>query len=157
MAGPSIALYNSADSAIVSTWSVGTVQAQVASTVLTVNIWNNKGGSTAVSDLKDCSVTVLDSNGSTSDEDVAKNKWVQINVPSIDGNSTTYTAIGGATTKAIRANSGVSDNTIKGDTNNGVSANSGANVATVNFRIMAPINSDPGNKTFKIRLTGYYT
>jgi len=34
---------------------------------------------------------------------------------------------------------------------------SGTNVATVSFRVNAPINSTPGNKTFKIRLTGYYT
>ena len=41
--------------------------------------------------------------------------------------------------------------------NNGRVETSGTNVATVSFRVNAPINSTPGNKTFKIRLTGYYT
>ena len=72
MAGPSIALYDTANSNIVSTWNVGTVQAQVPSAELTVNIWNNKAGGTAVSDLRDCYITVLDSNCSTAIEDVAR-------------------------------------------------------------------------------------
>lgn len=156
MAGPSIALYDSNNSNIVSTWNVGTVQAQVPSAELTVNIWNNKGGGTAVSDLRDCSITVLDSNGSTYTEDVARDKWVQINSQAVDGNTTTWTAIGGTTTKAVKANSGVDDNTIKGTANAGTSINT-ENCATVKFRVNAPINSEPGTKNFKIRLTGYYT
>lgn len=156
MAGPSIVLYDSANSNIVSTWNVGTVQAQVPSAELTVNIWNNKGGGSAVSDLRDCSITVLDSNGSTANEDVARDKWVEINSQAVDGNTTTWTAIGGTTTKAVKANTGVDENTIKGTANAGTTTNS-ENCATVKFRVNAPINSEPGTKNFKIRLTGYYT
>lgn len=152
--GPNIQIYNSANSELVSTWNVGTVQAQVESSVLTVNLWNNKGGSSDVSDLKDCTVTVLDNNGSTSNEDVAKNKWVQVNVKATD--SSTYTPIGGETTHPFRANTGVSDNTVKGTKNAGTNTES-ENCATINFKVVAPINSEPGSKQFKIRFTGYYT
>ena len=157
MAGPNIAIYDSNNTSTVSTWNVGTVQAQTPSAELVVNIWNNKGGQSAVSDLKDCTVTVLDSNGSTYTEDVAREKWVQVNVQSIDGNDTTWTAIGGETTHGIRANSGQTENTISGAVNNGQAASSGPNVCTAKFRINTPINATPGSKSFKIRLTGYYT
>lgn len=156
MAGPNITLYNEANSELVSTWTVGTVQAQTPSAELVVNIWNNKAGGSDVSDLKDCSVTVLDSNGSTYTEEVAKNKWVEVNVKSVDGNTTTWTAIGGETTHAIKANTGVSDNSISGEKNNGATVES-KNCCTMKLRVNAPINATPGSKQFKVRLTGYYT
>ena len=73
-----------------------------------------------------------------------------------------YVAIGGSdpntVTALVKANdASVEAGTIKGTRNDGVAANSTGNVATVYFRINAPINSIPGTKTFKIRLTGYYT
>lgn len=157
MAGPSITLYNSTHTELVSSWNIGTVQAQVPSAELVVNIWNNKGGGTDVSDLRECSLAVTDSNGNTATEDVARDKWIQTNVASVDGDSTTWTAIGGAVTKPIRANTGVTDNTIKGTKNDGQPANSGQNFCTVKLRVVAPINSKDGAKSFKIRLTGYYT
>lgn len=157
MAGPSITLYNSTNTELVSSWNLGTVQAQVPSAELVVNIWNNKGGGTDVSDLKECSLAITDSNGSTAVEDVARDKWVQVNVQSVDGDTTTWTPVGGATTKAIRANSGVTDNTIKGTKNDGQAANSAQNFCTVKFRVVVPINSNVGAKSFKVRLTGYYT
>lgn len=154
--GPNIALYNADHSNLVSTWNVGTVKAQEPSSVLTINVWNNKGQATDVSDLKDCSITVYDADGINYVQDVAKDKWVEINVPSVDGNDSTWSRIGGVDAKPIRANSGASDFSIKGVANNGTVSNTD-NFATVNLRINAPINSTPGNKTFKVRLTGYYT
>lgn len=157
MPSPVISIYDDLHTNLVSTWAVGTVKAQIPSAVLEVNIWNNRAGTTAVSDLKDCSIAVYDSNGTTYVEDVAKDQWVEINVPSVDGNTTTWTAIGGTNTKDIRAMSGVTDFSIKGTTNDGTPGNSQENYCTCNFRINAPINSVPGAKPFKIRLTGYYT
>jgi hypothetical protein len=155
--GPVITLYDITNTTVVTTWDVGVVQAQIPSASLTINIWNNKGQSAAVSDLKECNITVLDSSGDTANDDVARDKWIQINEPSVDGNTTTWTQIGGSTTKDIKANSGVSGNTISGVANDGNIISSPSNVCTVNFRVVAPINSTPGNKTFKIRLIGYYT
>jgi hypothetical protein len=45
---------------------------------------------------------------------------------------------------------------IKGTANTGTSSDT-SNFCTLNLRINAPINSVPGNKSFKVRLTGYYT
>ena len=155
--GPQIAIYDSTDSVLVNTWDIGTLKAQVPSDVLTINVWNNKGGATTVSDLKEAYLMVLDNSGDTAVDDVAKNKWIQVNVPSVDGNDETWTPIGGTYGKDIKANSGVSDNTIKGIANDGIAANSPENVATISLRAVAPPNSEPGVKLFKVRLNGYYT
>lgn len=158
MSAPVITIYDSTNANIVSEWNAGSVQASVPSSTFTVNFWNNKGGTTAVSDLRNCTITVIDLNDDNATDEVPLNKWVQTNVPSVDGNSTTYTAIGGNTTHPIRANGiTTSDNTISGAVNDGTAVNSTVNFCTTNFQINAPINSTPGNKTFRIRLTGYYT
>ena len=157
MSAPVITLYNETHADLIATWPIGTVKAQVPSDILTVHIWNNRNGSTDVSDLKDCTIGVYDANGSTANEDVAKDRWVQINVPSVDGTDTTWTRIGGETTKQIRANSDVTDFSISGTQNNGVIGTSGRNFSTIRLRVNAPINSVPGNKSFKVRLIGYYT
>lgn len=156
MAAPIITLYDVTNTTLVSIWNAGTVKAQIPSAVFTVNIWNNKSGSVDVSDLKDCSVSVFDASGTTYVDDVAKDQWVEANVPSVDGDTTTWTKIGGLSNKNIRANSGVTDFSIKGTMNSGTSSDT-TNFATLNLRINAPINSIPGNKSFKVRLTGYYT
>ena len=157
MSAPAIALYDESHAALVSTWGIGTVKAQVPSDILTVHIWNNRNGSDAVSDLKDCTIGVYDASGSTANEDVAKDKWVQINVPSVDGTDTIWTRIGGETTKQIRANEGVTDFSISGAANDGAIGTNGKNFSTIRLRVNAPINSVPGNKSFKVRLIGYYT
>ena len=156
MSSPVIALYDSTHTNLLSVWNAGTVKANDPSNPLVVNIWNNKSGTAAVSDLKDCVIGVYDSNGTTANDDVAKDKWVEINVESVDGDTTTWTKIGGSTTKQIRANSGVTDFSIPGAANTGA-ATATTNYATIQLRINAPINSTPGNKQFKVRLTGYYT
>lgn len=155
--GPQIAVYNSTDSGIISLWDLGTVKAQVISPVLCVYVWNNRGGSTTVSDLKDCWVTCMDADGDTANDDVAKDGWIQVNVPSIDGDEDTYTRIGGALGKDVRAMAGVSGNYIAGTANDGTLANSQPNYAQLNFRCMAPPNSNPGEKFFRILIKGYFT
>jgi hypothetical protein len=155
--GPQISVYDASNTSLVSNWNIGVLKAQVPSNVLTINIWNNKGGSTAVSDLKEAYLMVLDSNADTANEDVARDKWIQINEPSVDGNSDIWTPIGGSKGKDIKANSGVTDNMISGIANDGTAANSPKNVCTVNLRAVAPPNSNPGDKAFKVRLTGYFT
>ena len=44
-----------------------------------------------------------------------------------------------------------------GTKNDGQAANSAQNFCTVKFRVVVPINSNVGAKSFKVRLTGYYT
>ena len=155
--GPLIGIYNESNTAFQSTWDVGIVRAQQPSTVLTINVWNNRGGTTDVSDLKEPILSVLDSDGLNALTPVPRDKWVQVNVPSVDGDNTTWTPIGGTTTKMLMANGGVTDNTIKGTVNDGDPLLYPQNVCTTNLRIEAPLNSTPGDFSFKIRLTAYFT
>lgn len=155
--GPQIAVYDATNTNLVGSWDIGTLKAQIPSDIFTINIWNNKGGITTVSDLKDAYLMVLDSNGDTANDDVAKDKWIQVNEPSVDGNGDTWTAIGGTLGKDVRANAGVTENAIKGTANDGIAANSPSNVATVNLRAVAPPNANDGSKLFKVRLNGYFT
>jgi hypothetical protein len=156
--GPQIAIYDATDTTLVSTWDIGTLKAQVPSDILVVNVWNNRGGLTTVSDLKEAFLMVLDNSGDTAVDDVARDKWIQVNIPSVDGSDDTWTPIGGTIGKDVRANAGVGEeNIIKGTMNDGVAANSPENVATIRLRAVAPPNSDPGDKLFKVRLNGYYT
>jgi hypothetical protein len=156
--GPQIAIYDATNSALVSNWDIGVLKAQIPSDILTINVWNNKGGTTDVSDLKEAYIMVLDNSGDTAVDDVARDKWIQVNIPAIDGNVDTWTPIGGTIGKDVRANAGVGEeNVIKGIVNDGIAANSPENVSTINLRAVAPPNSDPGDKLFKVRLNGYYT
>jgi hypothetical protein len=155
--GPVISIYNADNTAYQTTWDVGIIRAQQPSNILTINIWNNFNGATDVSDLREPIISVLDSNGLTSDTPVPKDKWVQVNVPSVDGDNSTWTPIGGTTTKMLRANGNVTEDIIKGTTNNADPILYPQNVCTTNLRIKAPLNSLPGDFTFKIRLTAYFT
>lgn len=156
--GPLIGLFDSNNSSLVGSKDFGTIRSQVPSEILTINVWNNHGGTEDVSDLREPEIEVLDTNGLTATTDVPRDKWVQVNVPSIDGDEATYTAIGGEVKKKLRANNNVStEYVIKGTSNNGDPILSASNVATVNIRLVAPMNSVPGPKSFKIRLVGYYT
>lgn len=155
--GPLIGIYNETNTALQATWDVGIVRAQIPSSELTINVWNNRNGTVAVSDLRDPMLAVLDPNGLTASTPVPKDQWVQVNVESVDGNTTTWTPIGGTATKLLRANSGVTTDIISGDVNNGDPLLYPQNVCTTKLRIVAPLNSTPGDFSFKIRLTGYFT
>ena len=155
--GPLISIYNIDHTAFQTTWDVGTIRATQPSPELVINVWNNRGGSNDVSDLREPTLAVLDANGLTADTPVPRDKWVQVNVESVDGNSNTWTAIGGNVTKVLRANNFVTDDVIKGTANNGDPTMYSQNVCTVKLRLVAPLNSDPGDFSFKVRLTAYFT
>lgn len=154
MAAPIITIVNKAGTTIAN-WDCGTVQANNDSATLEILIWNNKGNSTAVSDLKDASLTTLDIDGGIS-SDVVQGKWVQVHVPSMD-NEGTWTQIGGSTLKYIRADGCNSSDgyVIKGGANDG-SSSATTNFSTCNLKVHVPLNATPGVKTWKTRLNGYY-
>ena len=52
MAAPSITVVDTSDRTV-TTWDNGTVQAQNYSAVLSIRVWNNRGGAVTLSDLKD--------------------------------------------------------------------------------------------------------
>lgn len=144
--------------AIVASWNCGTVQASNYSSILTIKVWNNKGGSTAVSDLKDASITTVDIDGGQS-SDVVAGQWVQVNVPKMDGRDDVWTQIGGSKTKSIRADGlgSAVGNVIRGDANDGADTEVNAkNYATCRLKVHVPLNATPGTKMWKTRLNGYY-
>ena len=158
MAAPSITVVNASSNTTQTNWSCGVVKANNSSAVLTIQIWNNRGGTVALADLRDASITALDIDGGNSSDPVA-NKWLHVNVPEMDGTSS-WTAIGGTTTKFIRGD-GVSSsegNIIKGTINDGNAGTtaSKANFTTVNLRVDVPVNATPNTYNFKTRINGYY-
>lgn len=156
MPAPSITVVNDVDASI-SNWDCGTVQANFDGPILEIKIWNNRGGSNALSDLKDVSITTLDIDGGAS-TDVVAGKWVQVNVPEIDGDLTTWTAIGGTTTKQLRADGLLPADgaVIRGVANDGTYSNAKTNYCTLRLKVHVPLNAQPGGKTWKTRLNGYY-
>lgn len=156
MAAPSITVVNSKDETI-NTWDAGVIQANNESAVLQIYVWNNRNGSTALSDLQSANITALDIDGG-SNSDVVAGKWVKVNVPSVDGNKTTWTPVGGSDTKDLKGTNVTSGNTIKGSTNNGSKDDPDAkgNYCEVNLKVVVPVNATPGTKSFKMRINGYY-
>ncbi|MEE8574276.1 MAG: hypothetical protein V3T30_02590 [Thermodesulfobacteriota bacterium] len=99
---PLLEYYNSADTAKITVWPVGIVQAGQESVELEVKLWNNKGGSGADTSFL-LAVDVLDANGLYIADAVA-GKWVQVKssgtnnpdgVPGFtDDLHTSFTAVG---------------------------------------------------------------
>jgi len=159
MAKPIISLLDSTNTNIVEEWSVGVVKANSSSSILEVNVWNNKGGTTEVADLREASVTCLDGNGGTTG-DVSVGKWLKVLVGTTAdtdniGNKL-YTAVGGSSSAPLRAQTvpSSSGNIIKGSANDGT-ANSGNNYCNCKFRFDVPINANKGTYPFKIQVRGY--
>lgn len=162
MAAPIITLLDSTNTTPVSTWSVGTVKAGNPSDVLEVNVWNNKGGASAVSDMRDAVITCKDGSGENTG-DVPVGKWMNVLVDStadIDGGTSEklYSAIGGDQSRPLRGKTVLSSvgDVIKGTVNDGTTANSGDNYCNCKFKVVVPINANPGTHQFKLRFQGYY-
>ena len=154
---PSITVVDDTDVTVVN-HDFGTVQATKESSILTCLIWNNKGGGTALSDLRDVNITSLDTDGGST-SDVVVQQWVQVNVPALDGATNVWTKIGGTTKKSLRADGYTCSNGISGATNDGnkTTTSSKINYCTVRLKVVVPLNAMPGTKNFKIRINGYYT
>ena len=159
MAAPSITVVNASTNTTQTNWSVGVVKANNDSSVLQILIWNNKGGSNALSDLRDVTITSLDTDGGAASDPVA-NKWLKVNAPEMQEVASAWTAVGGTTTKMIRADglASTDGNVIKGTANDGnaSTAASKANYATINLKVSVPISATPNTYNFKTRINGYY-
>ena len=107
----------------------------------------------------DVSITSLDVDGGAS-SDIVAGKWVRINCPTVDGNASTWTQVGGSTVKFLRAVgvAAADGNIIKGTVNDGIANTIGSkvNYTEINIKVHVPLNAVPGTKSWKMRLTGYY-
>ena len=154
MAQPIVEYYSQDGSTKVTNWNIGEIDANTVSPTLHVSVWNNKGGTTDVSHMKDVSVTCLDGTGGDTDTMIA-DAWMQVSV-----NGATAAAIGGTTSKPVTAvglNPNVDGHVIYGTTNDGSVANSKKNFANMDFAVKVPPNALEGLHNFKIRTQYFYT
>lgn len=130
-------------------WNIGTVDAGSTSGESVFLIWNNRGGSTAVSDAEGCTITTKDIAGGDTGE-IVTDKWIQVRVETMG--ETTPTPIGGTTEKAIKAGGSAPAGTIKGTANDGTTANSAANFAQIVALAKPSVTATAGNVNFLLRL-----
>ncbi|MVP00796.1 hypothetical protein [Paenibacillus lutrae] len=149
MALPAVQWFNASNTTQVSTWDIGTVDAGSVSSDTVFYIWNNRGGSAAISDMINCTITTKDSSGGNTGE-IITNKWIKVKVDSM--NETTYTPIGGTDTKVIQAGASAGAGTIKGTANDGTVSNSVANYAKVSLHANVPTTATAGNFSFLTRV-----
>lgn len=151
MPAPIVSWYDSTNTTQQTSWNAGTVDAGSVGADTEFLIWNNRGGTTAVSDMTSCTITTKDTSGGNTG-DVVTGLWVY--VLSVKDNETTYTAIGGTTTHAI--SNGVTAGTISGAANNGTTANSNANYADVKLHLAPPSTAVAGVRQWLTRVSYQY-
>ena len=171
MPAPIVTWRTQDDSALFENWAIGTVDAGSTSNNVSFLIWNNRGGGTDVSDMQNCTITTKDNSGGNTGE-VITNRWVWVKVDSLGESS--FTAIGGDTTKIIRAGastlnfdgtwtpnvaphagSGTSYDIlgVKCDPNK---ATAGGNYAEVTAQARVPLNAGAGTTNFRLRVAYQY-
>lgn len=155
MATPFVQWYDSTNTTQQSDWQIGTWDAGSVSTDKTFLIWNNRGGTTALPDMTNCSITTKDSLGGNTGE-IILNKWIEAKVNSLS--ETLYTAIGGTTTKLIQAGglSAGDAGKIKGSINGGLLTDTTC-FSSVTLHANVPATATAGNFTFLTRVAYQYT
>ncbi|WJZ23509.1 hypothetical protein LIS04_81 [Listeria phage LIS04] len=154
MAAPIVSWYVSDNASQLTQWDIGTVDAGSISNSLTVLIWNNRGGSTAVSDMTNCSITTKDSAGGNTGE-LVTNTWIEAKVDSLG--ETNYSAIGGTVVKDIRAQAAdAPEKTIKGTSNSGATSDE-SNYSKVTLRANVPATATAGLVNFLTRVSYQYS
>jgi len=131
-------------------WAVGTVDAGSTSQNSIFLIWNNRGGSTAISNAESCTLTTKDVAGGDTGE-LVTDKWIWARVDTM-GETSTFAAIGGTSTKAIKAGGTAPAGTISGAANDGTVANAKNNFAQVTLQARPTVTATAGNVNFLLRL-----
>lgn len=101
MAAPIVSWYSRDNSASLTNWNIGTVDAGTVSAEFGFLIWNNRYngstvGTTAVSTMTDCVITVKDTAGGLTGNELVTGQWVQVKVDT--KGETTFTSIGSTDT-----------------------------------------------------------
>lgn len=112
-------------------------------------IWNNRGGSADISDAQSCTITTKDIAGGDTGE-LVTDKWIWARVDTMG--ESTFSQIGGTTTRPIKAGGSAAAGTIKGTANDGVVANSASNFAQVTLQARPTVTATAGNVAFLLRL-----
>jgi hypothetical protein len=153
MTAPSVSWYDRPATSALPNWSIGVVDAGTVSADMGITIWNNKGGSTALSDMQNCTITTKDAAGGNTGE-LVLNKWVEVKVDSLS--ETTFSAIGGVGTHPIQAKNQAAG-IISGAVNDGTRANAIGNYAEITVHANVPSNASAGTVNFKLRAAYQFT
>lgn len=154
MAIPKVEWFNGDNTAPVSSWAIGTVDAGTVSTASTFMIWNNRAGTSVLSDMTSCTISTKDASGGNTGE-LVTSKWIEVKVETLS--ETTFSAIGGTVTKAIRAGGSAPAGTISGAINDGTIAGGASNFAKVTLQANVPAIATAGNVDFLTRVSYLYT
>ncbi|NGQ95329.1 hypothetical protein G3578_09195 [Brevibacillus sp. SYP-B805] len=162
MPAPAVSWYKTDNVTALPKWEIGTIDAGSTSPALGVLIWNNRGGTSDLSTMTNCTITTKDSAGGDTGE-LVTNTWIEVRVDSMG--ETGFTKIGGSVTKAIQAGGNTvnatgtySPNTkeILGVANDGSIANSKGNFAQVTLQANVPATATAGNVNFLTRVAYQY-
>lgn len=153
MAQPIVQWYDVTNAVQKTEWQIGVVDAGSVSVDTTFLIWNNRGQSSAVSNMTNCTITTKDVLGSNTGE-VVVNKWIEARVDSMS--EVAFTPIGGATTKIIQAGGSAGGGIISGSSNDG-SVGAVDNYAKVSLHANVPALATAGQFTFLLRVTYQFT
>lgn len=154
MPQPQVSWYSRDNTTQETSWDIGTVDAGSISAEKGFLIWNNRAGSTDVSDMTNCTITTKDSAGGNTGE-LVTDQWIEVRVDSLSEG--TFTKIGGTVTKAIRATAGtVPAGVIKGTANDGTVANAKANFCEVTLRAFPLPTATAGLVNFLTRVSYQY-
>jgi len=171
MPAPIVSWRTQDNASVLANWNIGTVDAGTTSSNISFLVWNNRGGVSDVSDMQNCALTTKDSSGGNTGE-IVLNKWVEVKVVSLG--ESTFTPVGGDTTKTLRTNSSTvngggtwTPNTaphagagtsydMLGVINDGTKANSGGNFVETSTHANVPSNAGAGSTNFKLRVAYQY-
>lgn len=161
---PIITIMDESSSNQVTSWHMGVIKSLETTGTKVINVWNNRGGKTSVSDLINTTITTLNVNGGTTNEQVVVDKWVKACVDSVAETNTSgqkiFSAIGGTTSCPVAYQNAKGDDLdngiIKGTSNDGTKGNSSTNYSKISLKMTVPLNATDGSHSFKIRVQGYY-
>lgn len=156
MPAPIVSWYTQDNTSQVTQWDIGTVDAGSVSAPFSVLIWNNRGGSAAVSDMTNCTITTKDSSGGNTGE-LVTNTWIEVRVDSLSESN--FTPVGGTVTKDIRGKAAANPaGVIKGSANDGAIATvaSQGNFSELTLRANVPPTATAGLVNFLTRVSYQY-
>lgn len=152
MPAPIVSWYDSTNTTQQTQWNTGVVDAGTTGPDTQFLIWNNRAGTTAVSDMTSCTMTTKDTSGGNTG-DVVVERWVELRDDKVPGD--VFTPIGGTTTKQV--GNGVTAGVISGAVNDGTIANANANFARVTIHWRVPATATAGQRQWLTRISYNYT
>lgn len=153
MAAPNVFWYTADNNTQVTQWDIGTVDAGSISTPKDILVWNNRGGTTALSDMTATTITTKDNAGGNTGELVV-NTWIECKV--ISKNEASYFPMGGTVTRDLKAqDAAVANGIIKGSANDG-SISATANFCRISLRANVLPTATAGLVSFLTRISYQY-